>query len=234
MPWARVIVTPDRRQVESMPLIGLRTVIEIPLAANLRPGDVDPAARARPAADANALAHSGDELIVGTWGLLRHDKGIDLLIDAFEAVAARRPARLVIAGDPGKDEAYVEQVERRIAASPVAALIARTGRLPEDELVAALRSFDACVLPYRAGLEGNRGTYATAIACGVHVITTSPTERGFDPATNTTFVAPGDVPALVEAIWAAREHPCRPVVDPAAEWASIAARHVQVYRGGRR
>ena len=102
MPWAHVIVTPDIHQVEPMPLIGRRTVVEIPLTSNLRPPWTD-----------GPASEPGEELVVGTWGLLRHDKGIDLLLEAFETVAARRPARLVIAGDPGADEAYIGQIERQ-------------------------------------------------------------------------------------------------------------------------
>jgi glycosyltransferase involved in cell wall biosynthesis len=220
MPWAHLILTPDRSQIAKMPLIGRRRVLEIPLTSNLRPGE-----------DPIRAAAASDDLIVGTWGQLRHDKGIDQLLDAFELVAVRRPARLVIAGDPGQDAAYIREIDRRIASSPVRDRISRTGRLPDDQLVAALLTFDACVLPYRAGLEGNRGTYATATMTGLYTVTTSQTARGFDPANNTWFVAPGDVDALVEAILAAQEHPRHPPRDNEAAWASIAARHVAAYRG---
>lgn len=233
MPWAHAIVCPDRSQLAGMPLLCRRAVIEIPLTSNLpaRGGASTPASAAAPAPGVVATpVPATADLVVGTWGLLRHDKGIDLAIDAFEIVASRRPARLVIAGDPGHDAAYVERIEARIAASPVRDLISRTGRLPEERLSEVMGTFDVCVLPYRAGLEANRGTYASAVMNGLYVVTTSPTPRAFDPETNTAFVPPEDVGALVDAILEAPHHPRRSPRDPGAAWATIAERHVAVYR----
>jgi glycosyltransferase involved in cell wall biosynthesis len=220
IPWASAIVTPDRGQLAGMPLIGRRTVVEIALTSNFRIATAVPA----------AVGGTADgELAVGTWGMLRPDKGIDLALDAFEAVAARRPARFILAGDPGKDAAYVKHISERIAASPARDRITVTGRLDEADLLAAISSLDVCVLPYRAGLEGNRGTYAAAALTGVYVVTTSPTERGFDDATNTRFVPPDDVESLVAAILEAPGHPRLQPGDPNERWAAIAARHLEVY-----
>jgi hypothetical protein len=43
------------------------------------------------------------------------------------------------------------------------------------------------------------------------------------------LIAPGDREGLIVAILEAREHPRRPAGDPLAEWASIAARHLNLY-----
>ncbi|MBI2781878.1 MAG: glycosyltransferase [Chloroflexi bacterium] len=224
MPWAAVIVTPDESQIASMPLIGRRNVVEIPLTSNFR---------LIPETDAMTPTPRGEDLIIGTWGMLRRDKGIDLALDAFEAVVSHRPARFVIAGDPGADSAYIREIAERIAASPVRDRITLTGRLDEVDLLATIASLDACVLPYRAGLEGNRGTYATAALLGVYTVTTSSTARGFDSPSNTSFVPPGDVNSLVAAILEAQEHPRRRPGDASEQWASIAERHLQVYAGRR-
>jgi glycosyltransferase involved in cell wall biosynthesis len=220
IPWAHLVVTPDRRQVETMPFLSLRTVIEIPLASNFGA-----------APDSSPARSDGDELVVGTWGLLRPDKGIDLLLDAFERAAAARPARLVIAGDPGPDEAYVGAIRQRIIESPYRDRVTMTGRLPEDELLTALSGFDVCVLPFKNGLEANRTTYATAAMNGLYIVTTGTTRTGFDEETNTAFVAPGDVAGLVEAILAAPNHPRRSPKVAGTVWASIASRHLEAYRG---
>jgi glycosyltransferase involved in cell wall biosynthesis len=208
-----------------MPFVRWRTVVEIPLTSNFR---------IAPSAPEASTAAVDSELIVGTCGMLRQDKGIDLALDAFERVAARRPARFVLAGDPGQDTAYVAQITERIAASPARDRVTVTGRLDDAELLAAIASWDACVLPYRAGLEGNRGTYAAAAISGVYVVTTSPTQRGYDEASNTSFVPPDDVDRLVDAILEAPEHPRREPGDPNAQWATIASRHVELYAGGPR
>ena len=86
-----------------------------------------------------------------------------------------------------------------------------------------------CVLPYRDGLEVNRTTYATAATNGLYVVTTSTTRTGFDEATNTAFVAPGDVEALAEGILAAPNRPRRPPRDPGRNGRRFAMRHVAAY-----
>jgi glycosyltransferase involved in cell wall biosynthesis len=218
MPWAHAIVCPDRSQLAGMPSIGRRAVVEIPLTSNLAATPV----RSRPVT-------TDGELVVGTWGLWREDKGIDIAIDAFERVAARRPSRFVLAGDRGHDLAYISFIEDRIASSPYRGRISWTGRLSADELLAVLLTFDACVLPYRAGLEKNRGTYATAVASGVYTVTTSAGQTGYVADGNTTFVALGDVDVIVDAILQASDHPARPPRDTGPSWTAIAARHVEVY-----
>jgi glycosyltransferase involved in cell wall biosynthesis len=93
-----------------------------------------------------------------------------------------------------------------------------------------LASFDVCVLPYLGGLEANRGTYATARAHGLPIVTTTTGASRFDAESGTAFVRAGDPPALVRAILEAGRRSHRPQTDPADAWRSIAVRHVEVYR----
>ncbi len=106
-----------------------------------------------------------------------------------------------------------------------------TGPLPAERLSATLFGFDVCVFPFRDGLTPNRGSYEAAVAHGLPIVTTSLTERSFDSRTNTSFVRAGDAGALVAAILeaAARPRLDKPP-DPAQEWASIAQRHLELYR----
>jgi glycosyltransferase involved in cell wall biosynthesis len=216
--WAHTIIAPDAGQLDGLPFCPRRRIVEIPLASNVEPVD-----------GPRAPQPETGELTVGTWGFLRPQKGIESLIDAFEELASRQLARLVIAGDPGPDTQYSAAVQRRIAASPNRNLITVTGRLPQEELSRVLGSFDVCVLPFVAGLEMNRGTYATAVAHGLYVITTSRTRTGFDETSNTLFVSPGDRRQLVGALERARDHPRTAPLDPRVEWRSIAERHIGVY-----
>ncbi len=216
VPWAHALVTPDRGQLAGLALVPRSRIVEIPLTSNIEP-----------AAPPDRVGRS--ELIVGTWGFLRPDKGIDRLIDAFPDVAAAHPARLVIAGDPGPDEAYATEIRARAAASPVADWISFTGRLPEAELSATLAGFDVCALPYVDGLETNRGTYATARAHGLPIVTTTTGEPRVDDAANTAFVRAGDRSALAEAILAAAGRPRGPVDTVATAWRAIGAAHRDLY-----
>ena len=201
----------------------------IPVAANVWP---------IPVANADAAAgQSGDdaELTVGYWGFIRQDKGVDRLLDAFAAVRRVRPARLVLAGDPGSDEACIQSIWRLANELGITDAISTTGRIPAEELSAVLASFDVCVLPFREGLTGNRTTYAGAVAHGLYVVTTDTSRRGFEPETNTSYVSPGDQEALATAILDARSHPRRRrIVTAESEWDRIAELHLEAYSRARR
>lgn len=216
-PWARAVITPDASQLRGFRLPGGVIVTEIPIASNIEPAG-------------GPRRRNPDVLTVGTWGFLHPDKGIDRLIDAFADVVAVSPARLVIAGDPGPDSGYANEIRARATASPVGSRITFTGRLPGMQLSEALANFDVCVLPYAGGLEMNRGTYATARALGLPIVTTTTGEPRFDAESGTAFVRPGDRPALVQAILEASGRPRSLQTDPTAAWRSIALCHVDVYR----
>jgi glycosyltransferase involved in cell wall biosynthesis len=198
-------------------------IAEIPLASNLIPGDgaVSPA----------GFRRSADELVVGYFGFLRPDKGMETLIDAFSMLRAERQARLVIAGDPGPDADYAAAIRRSIEVRGLAGDTLFTGALPPDRLSAALFGFDVCVLPFRDGVAANKTTYAAALAHGLPIVTTSTQARGLDGAVNTFYVAPGDAAGLSQAIIEHGRTPHRPPsTATAGEWEAIATRHQELYR----
>jgi glycosyltransferase involved in cell wall biosynthesis len=200
---------------------GLDTAM-IPLAANVWP--------AAPSSLPNEPLDRA-ELVVGYWGFLRQDKGVDLLLEAFAQVQRVRPARLVLAGDPGPEAEYIASIWRKAGELGLGPSIHTTGRLSAERLSQELQSFDVCVLPFRDGLLKNRGTYAGAVAHGLYVVTTSRGKRGFDPETNTTLVPPDDRDALVGAILEAPAHPPNPSPASTSEkaWDEIAVLHLAAY-----
>lgn len=218
--WAHVVVTPDLDQLRGLPMWH-RRIVCIPLASNIAPMATEQSG----AADR--------ELVVGTWGFLRADKGIDRLIEAFEDILAITPARLVIAGDPGPHAGYVSEIRRQVDASPARDRISFTGRLAEAELSTTLGGFDVCVLPYAAGLEAHRGTYETARAHGLSIVTTTTGEAGYEPESNTTRVIPGDREALARAILTAAKRPRQPLRDSASAWRRVATAHLRAYESVR-
>ena len=224
---ANLVVTPDRPQIDALvsPMGRLRPrIVEIPIAANIGPV----------ASSARELAPAGDsdhDLVVGTWGFMRPDKGIDVLLDAFGMVAAARTSRLVFAGDPGPDAGFVEHVKKCVRGSPHAGSVMFTGWQTEEDLSATLLSLDVCALPFEDGLAANRTTYHGAVAHGLYVVTTSEERVGYDPDSNTTFVSPGDAAGLARAILEARSHPRRAPHDVADGWRDVAHAHVASYRG---
>jgi glycosyltransferase involved in cell wall biosynthesis len=221
-----LVIAPDLAELASIQRHlrwrrGLDTAF-IPVAAS-----VGPAATAQ----RRAAPDREGELVIGYWGFLRPDKGVDLLLEAFVQVRRARPARLVLAGDPGPDRAYAAGLQRKAADLGLASAIQSTGRLPAEQLSAVMQSFDACVLPFRDGLSQNRTTYAGAVAHGLYVVTTGRDQRGFLPETNTTFVPPNDRDALVSAILDAPNHPRNQgMAAPEAAWDEIADLHLAAYR----
>ena len=233
----RLVVTPGgnltaavRRYLGWRP--GLR-VAEIPIASNLAPTNLAGSAPESPAATRHdSLRRRPGELIVGYWGFLRPDKGVETLIDAFAQIRETRPARLVIAGDPGPDEEHARYISGRVAAAGIADDVLRTGPLDGVALSEVIDAFDVCALPFRDGLAPNRGTYAGAVAHGVPVVTTRLAGPGEDAEARTRFVRPNDPAALARAILESTDAPRAPRIarNPSADWTEIARRHIDAYR----
>jgi glycosyltransferase involved in cell wall biosynthesis len=181
--------------------------------------------------DRVAFRRTPDELVLGYWGFLRPDKGLETLVQAFARVRRARAARLVLAGDAGPDVAYARSVHAQLAEAGLAGDTLSTGPLPTEALSEALLGFDVCVFPFRDGLTPNRGSYSAAVAHGIKIVTTRAAGPGFEAATNTWFASPGDPDGLARAIVDAAASPIKGVArDPSADWAEIARRHVEAYR----
>lgn len=82
------------------------------------------------------------------FGYIREYKGLDVLLDAWPAVATARPsARLVIAGDPVRLDAA--RREALLATATRVGAIHRFGYVPFSEVSAYIAAADVLVLPYR-------------------------------------------------------------------------------------
>jgi glycosyltransferase involved in cell wall biosynthesis len=122
--------------------------------------------------DADSRARYGidpDDIVFGVVGNLRPYKGLDDLLDAFEALTASPPharrRRLLIAGAPVADPSIAAVLDRARAHPDV---IVDARRVPAEELSVPLRASDVIVLPYRASL--NSGALLLALSFGRPVI----------------------------------------------------------------
>jgi len=104
------------------------------------------------------------------FGLIRSDKGLDVLIEALPAVRRAVPgAGLRVVGSPRMP---LEPLRERAAALGVADAIEWDLRfVPDDEIAPVFAAASAIVLPYRA-IEGS-GVLATALALGVPPVATA-------------------------------------------------------------
>jgi glycosyltransferase involved in cell wall biosynthesis len=142
-----------------------------------------------------------DEIVYAVLGAIKPYKGIERLLDAFDVLTSREPARrrLIVAGAPDKAGA-VDELLLRCELHPFVLLHALT--VPADDMQLFLRAADLVVLPYHRTL--NSGVLMLALTFGAPVVApamggvgeliTSEIGRTFDPESDD---------ALLEALAAA-------------------------------
>ncbi len=139
-----------------------------------------------------------NERVLLFFGLIRHYKGLDVLLDAMPQVAEQTGALLWVAGECYEDlSVYTRQVERlRLSDSVV--LDARY--IPNEDVTTLMAACDAVVLPYRHATQS--GIVQVAYACERPVVTTRVgglPEVVWDGETG-LLVPPEDPPALAAAL----------------------------------
>jgi glycosyltransferase involved in cell wall biosynthesis len=184
------------------------------------------------------LGLNPDTLGVVYFGLLNSNKGLDLLLNAYELVIKRHPdARLLLVGgevgasDP-TDRATAATLADRLRRSDRPVL--RTGWLQPADLSAHLLAADLAVLPYADGVSARRGSLLACAAHGLPVISTLPAAP--EVAASVTAVAP-EPRLLAEAVLRvasdsaerARLRDASVALVRRMSWPAIAAAHVEVY-----
>ena len=103
--------------------------------------------------------------IVGTVARLSPEKGIDLLLVAFQSIIKRVPtARMIVVGDGDEWQTlHALAIQLGLEQSVV-----WTGRLPWDDTIRHMAIMDVVVLPSR--FEGFGLTAAEAMACGKPIV----------------------------------------------------------------
>jgi glycosyltransferase involved in cell wall biosynthesis len=148
------------------------------------------------------------------FGLIRPDKGLDVLIEALPAVARRVPdVTLDVVGNP---RMTIDPLRARAEALGIAGRITWDLRfVAESEVASVFARARAVALPYR-WIEGS-GVLATALAQGIPPVVTS---VGTFPELCAAYdlgdpVAPDDPSALADAL-------VRALTDPAARARAMA------------
>ena len=171
-----------------------------------------------------------DKPVVLFFGLLRPYKGIDVLLDAWRALAP--DAELWIVGNPRMDVAGL-----RASAPASVRWVPRF--VADDELAAYFERADLVVLPYRE--IDQSGVLFTALAFGSPLLLSDVGGFGEVAAQGAAaLVAPADATALAGEIGALLADPARRETLAAAarraaattySWDAIAQRHLELYRG---
>ncbi len=235
-----IILTNERdfRQVRSYRWFRDRAR-RIPLSSNIPPAhgvDRD-AVLAR-----NGLDPSG--FVVGFFGFLTSDKGIDDLLEALERPDMEGVELLIISGDLATTDTtnrrYYERIRKRLEQASIPVTI--TGYLPPEQVADALAAVDLIAMPFRGGASLRSGTLLAALQSGTPVVTTDPRAGDslapFAPGESIWLVPVSETDFLHEAIQLLRLEPSlRERLSQAAmqasqqfTWPAIAEKHVQVYQ----
>jgi glycosyltransferase involved in cell wall biosynthesis len=206
------------------------------------------------------LGIGANETLLAFFGLMSLSKGLNTLLDALARLPAR--FRLVIIGGAAMtpaDRAYADAIRQQIARLGLEQRVTITGHCVEADVSAHLLAADMAALPFADGASFRRGSLLAALAHGLAVVTTLPTNdqgrktnddhqarlrgrsssvlRPFADGENVLLVPPGDAPALVAAIERlANDTKLRVQLaaggrELAAQfgWDTIAAQHEELY-----
>ncbi|MBW1810702.1 MAG: glycosyltransferase family 4 protein [Deltaproteobacteria bacterium] len=143
---------------------------------------------------------TGQEFVIIHHGTLVHRYGVDILLKAFEKVAAELPqARLQIYGEGD----WLPRLESRVAQNGLAGRVSLFGEVAQGRVAQALADADLCVVPNRQDdftdlLLPTKLLEALQMGCPTIASATRVIAETFP--SGVCLVKPGDVDALAQAI----------------------------------
>ena len=204
---ARTWVTLTERARRDAAAAGLGPVVVVPHGA-------DPPTATEPPSTCTTVVFAG---------FISPAKGLDVLVDAWEAVGEATGLRLVVVGGSGRQHAdYAAGLRARLAG--IAAPSVWEGWVPDERAFhAAIAHAAIVVLPYRTSNPAS-GILVRAIVEGRAVLGTSvPAVEDFvDAGASASIVPRGDAVALAEALLGLARDPSRrdALGSAAGAWAS--------------
>lgn len=201
----------------------LRAVVpRLPPVRRIRPGYTPLPAPAAPGSFARSAGIDGPFVLF--VGRLASNKGLLELVDAFAPLAARDPdARLVIVGEDGGMRPRVEAAVRRAG---IADRVRITGFVADDRLLAAAFS-EARLFVLPSAYEAYGLVILEALAQGTPVIASriGGIPEILDDGRTGRLVAPGEPPALAQAIAELWDDPARARALGTAGQREVVPRH---------
>lgn len=184
-----------------------------------------------PAADRAALraelGFAPEDIVIGCFGRIRAQKGVDLLVEAALRLFPDRPrARLILTGRVTADnQAFADGLQARIAAAGLSDRIRFLGELPWEQVVRNYQAIDLFAAPAR--WEGFGLTPLEAAACGVPTVAArvGAYETLIRDGETGSLVAREDQDALTEALARWLDNDAGREVAGAAARAHVAANH---------
>ncbi|HMQ42240.1 MAG TPA: glycosyltransferase family 4 protein [Paracoccus sp. (in: a-proteobacteria)] len=127
-----------------------------------------------PASDRRALRESlgldPDAVLIGCFGRVRAQKGVDLMVEAALALFPAHPkAQMIFTGRITRDnQTFVDELKARLHAAGLADRVRFLGELPWEDVVRHYQALDLFAAPAR--WEGFGLTPLEAMACAVPVV----------------------------------------------------------------
>ena len=165
-----------------------------------------------------------ENVTIGCFGRIRHQKGTDVFVDAMLAVLPRHAGvtALVMGRAAHKHGPFLQELREKVAQAGLRDRILFLPEVPVEEMPHWYQALDLLVAPQR--WEGFGLTPLEAMACGVPVIAT--TVGAFDELVvegkTGRLIPPGDVERMRAAVDAALASPAT-----LQQWSAAARRHVE-------
>ena len=120
------------------------------------------------------------DFLLGYYGYVYPNKGLETLIDAFARVASKSARLLIIGGSNDivlqavNRPNYISELKERVASRGLGERVIWTDYFPagSDQPSRLLRAVDACVLPYDDGVLRHRSTMGVVAAHHLPIVTT--------------------------------------------------------------
>ena len=168
-----------------------------------------------------------DAVLIGCFGRIRAQKGVDLLVAAGLELLPRHPrAQILLTGRITPDNrAFADELQARIRAAGLNTRIRFLGELPWEEVVAHYQALDLFTAPAR--WEGFGLTPLEAAACGVPSVAArvGAYESLIRDGETGSLVPPDDAPALTAALERWLDDEAGRAAAGRAARAHVAARH---------
>jgi glycosyltransferase involved in cell wall biosynthesis len=143
------------------------------------------------------------KLRVGLFSTLSVGKALDVVVDAFEKIAALHPeAELLLLGDLGRPgNPALTALETQIAATGVGSRVHLPGRLPLPDVARLVASLNLYLFPMDTGANTRSSTLPLALGAGVPVVAIKGPETDplFEHGRNVWFADDLSGPAFARA-----------------------------------
>jgi len=182
------------------------------------------------ASSKKSLGFKPDDFVILSFGLLRPYKGVDLLLEAFEALPEKtqKRSRLLIVGELWEGG---EEMRRRIEASPARERIRLVARyVPDPEVPLYFSAADVLCLPYRRASQSGVAHIGMSFGLPIVVSRVGGLSESMAEYEGTSFVPAGDVEALNRALTSAFKAGARKFSPPSRGWEQVIPLYMELIR----